>query len=110
MCPLRTSHLSTMSLLPPLEQSADDTRTFAVTAVSKALIDVVARDVAAFRFHNHAAFHLVGRFSTICKKVEELVQAIEGGPGDNWDAYDKYTPAIDPLEEYVTSLLFVHAV
>ena len=90
-----------MSLFESLTKAAANSISYPATAVSKALIEIVAEDVCTFRRNTQVSYRIVEQFSAIRKCIEDLIKEVEEPTTTDWTAYDTYTEAIDPLEEYV---------
>ncbi|THH16623.1 hypothetical protein EW146_g4045 [Bondarzewia mesenterica] len=70
------------------------------TDVIKYLIaESIAPDVCAFRRNTQVSYRLVDRARDIFNRINTLIRSVD--EEDNWDNYDKFTAAIDPLEECV---------
>ncbi|THH18652.1 hypothetical protein EW146_g2380 [Bondarzewia mesenterica] len=73
------------------------------TDVIKYLIaESIAPDVCAFRRNTQVSYRLVDRARDIFNRINTLIRSVD--EEDNWDNYDKFTAAIDPLEERLFSL------
>lgn len=70
---------------------------YPATEVIKYLIDVVGHDVMSFRRNAQVSYLLVDRARDICNAINGYIQRTEGG--EDWIAFDRYTDAIDPIEE-----------
>ena len=86
-----------MSLFDVITKS-ETAAPYAATAVSNALIKIVGQDVCGFRRNTQTSYRIVEHAATIRAEIDALIKKVEDGSGD-WDAYDDYTAAIDPLEE-----------
>ncbi|KAI0067483.1 hypothetical protein BV25DRAFT_1111046 [Artomyces pyxidatus] len=75
---------------------------FPATELIKYLIEAVGHDVVAFRRNTQISYRLVDRVRDICNEINSLIQKVEDE--DSWDSYDKFTAAIDPLEELLFAL------
>ncbi|KAH9953633.1 hypothetical protein BC827DRAFT_1159128 [Russula dissimulans] len=61
------------------------------------LIETIARDVVQFRRNTQVSYHFVDRARSICDIINALIRKVD--EEDDWDSYDKFTEAIDFLEE-----------
>ncbi|QRV99747.1 hypothetical protein RhiJN_27766 [Ceratobasidium sp. AG-Ba] len=65
--------------------------------VAEHLIAIRAADVCAFRRNTQVSYRFVDAARCLVDKINDLIAAVEND-GD-WSAYEKFTVAIDPLEE-----------
>lgn len=70
---------------------------YPATNVSKYLIELIGKDVCAFRRNTQVSYRVVEQARAISRTINELIKRVD--ENDDWDAFDKYTQAIDPLEE-----------
>jgi len=70
---------------------------YPATEVIKYLIDTVGHDVMSFRRNTQVSYLLVDRARDICDAINGYIQRTEGG--EDWMSFDKFTNAIDPVEE-----------
>ncbi|KAF8593608.1 hypothetical protein BDV93DRAFT_549482 [Ceratobasidium sp. AG-I] len=70
----------------------------AATQAIGSLIDVIAADVCALRRNNQVSYHFLELARKLWIHIDSLIKAVEDNEY-NWDAFDKYIAAIDPLEE-----------
>jgi len=70
---------------------------YPATEVIKYLIDAVGRDVMSFRRNAQVSYLLVDRTRDIFDVINAYIQSTESG--EDWNSFDKYTNAIDPIEE-----------
>jgi len=73
------------------------TEAYPATELIKYLIDAVGRDVNSFRRNAQVSYLLVDRTRDIFDAINAYIQRTESG--EDWDSYDKFTSAIDPIEE-----------
>jgi len=73
------------------------TEGYPVTEVIKYLIEVVGRDVVSFRRNAQVSFILVDRARDICDAINIHVKKTESGT--DWASFEKFSDAIDPVEE-----------
>lgn len=71
---------------------------FPATELIRYLIEAIGQDVSAFRRNAHVSYRLVDRIRDICNEINAHIQKVD--EEDSWDSYEKFTAAIDPLEEY----------
>ncbi|KAF8599072.1 hypothetical protein BDV93DRAFT_560724 [Ceratobasidium sp. AG-I] len=71
---------------------------FAATRTIKSLIDVVATDVCALRRNTRVSYNFLELASNLWTEINKLIEIVDQGDSD-WDNYDRYVAAIDPLEE-----------
>ena len=72
---------------------------FPATESIRQLIETIARDVVRFRRNTQISYHFVDKARSVCDIINALIQRVD--EEDDWDSYDKFTEAIDLLEEYV---------
>jgi hypothetical protein len=72
---------------------------FPATESIKQLIQTIARDVVRFRRNTQISYHFVARATHVCDEINDLIRKVD--ENDDWDSYDKFTEAIDILEECV---------
>jgi hypothetical protein len=88
---------------------------FPATESIRQLIETIGRDVVRFRRNTQIAYNFVDRARSVCDIINALIQKVD--EEDDWDSYDKFTEAIDLLEECVrppqsfyTTLMFPQVV
>ena len=79
-----------------LNLTEPEAQSFPATNVSKYLIELIGKDVCSFRRNTQAAYRVVEQARTLAKTINELIADVDN-TGD-FDAFDRYSPAIDPLE------------
>jgi hypothetical protein len=79
-----------------------ENQVFPATESIRQLIETVARDVVRFRRNTQISYHFVDRARSVCDIINALIQKVD--EEDDWDSYDKFTEAVDLLEEYVHSM------
>jgi hypothetical protein len=72
---------------------------FPATESIRQLIETIGRDVVRFRRNTQIAYNFVDRARSLCDIINALIQKVD--EEDDWDSYDKFTEAIDLLEECV---------
>jgi hypothetical protein len=70
---------------------------YPATELIKYLIDAVGRDVVSFRRNAQVSYLLVDRTRDIFDAINAYIQRTESG--EDWNSFDKFTNAIDPIEE-----------
>lgn len=70
---------------------------YPATELIKYLIDAVGRDVMSFRRNAQVSYLLVDRTRDIFDAINAYIQNTESG--EDWESFDRYTNAIDPIEE-----------
>jgi hypothetical protein len=70
---------------------------YPATELIKYLIDAVGRDVMSFRRNAQVSYLLVDRTRDILNAINAYIHRTESG--DDWDSFEKFTNAIDPIEE-----------
>jgi hypothetical protein len=70
---------------------------YPATDAIKYLIDTVGHDVMSFRRNTQVSYLLVDRARDICDAINGYIQRTESG--EDWISFDKFTNAIDPIEE-----------
>jgi hypothetical protein len=76
-----------------------ENQVFPATESIRQLIKTIARDVVRFRRNTQISYHLVSRATSVCDEINDLIRKVD--ENDDWDSYDKFTEAIDVLEECV---------
>ncbi|KAI0048490.1 hypothetical protein FA95DRAFT_1041453 [Auriscalpium vulgare] len=75
---------------------------YPVTELIKYLIEAIGHDVVTFQRNTQVSYRLVDRVRNICDKINDLIAKLE--EEDSWDNYDKFSEAIDPLEDLLFQL------
>jgi hypothetical protein len=70
---------------------------YPATELIKYLIDAIGRDVMSFRRNAQVSYLLVDRTRDIFDAINAYIQRTESG--EDWESFDKFTSAIDPIEE-----------
>jgi hypothetical protein len=65
----------------------------------KYLVQAVGRDVVSFRRNTHVSYMAVERARDIIKSINEYIAKVEDSETGDWDSFEKFTMAIEPLEE-----------
>ena len=71
----------------------------AATEVAKYLVQAVGRDVVSFQRNTQVSYMVVERARDIVKAINEYVDKVENSTTGDWDSFEKFTTAIEPLEE-----------
>ncbi|KAG8708729.1 hypothetical protein FRC09_001075, partial [Ceratobasidium sp. 395] len=74
---------------------------YPATDLVEHLIKLVGADVCALRKNTQTSYRFVDTARSLCDSINELIKRTEDD-GD-WDAFQKYSDAIDPLEETLRS-------
>jgi hypothetical protein len=72
---------------------------FPATESIKQLIETIGRDVVRFRRNTQISYNFVYKARASCEAINALIREVD--ENDDWDSYDKFTEAVDLLEEYV---------
>jgi len=64
----------------------------------KYLLQAVGRDIESFQRNTHVSYMVAERARDIVKEINKCIINVENGEED-WASYDKFSAAIDPLEE-----------
>ena len=83
--------VSSMNLAGP------STEGYPATEVIKYLVDAVGHDVMSFRRNAQVSYILVDRAREVCEAINEYIRFTENGA--DWTSFEKFTNAIDPIEE-----------
>ncbi|KAJ3554194.1 hypothetical protein NM688_g3233 [Phlebia brevispora] len=75
---------------------ADNAESYPATSVSKYLIELIGKDICGFRRNTQTSYRVVEQARAIAFAINTFIKRVE--EHDDWDAFDKYTEAIDPLE------------
>ncbi|KAI0271229.1 hypothetical protein BGY98DRAFT_201365 [Russula aff. rugulosa BPL654] len=95
-----TDNVTTIS---SINLPGSSTEAYPATELVKYLIDAVGRDVMSFRRNAQVSYLLVDRTRDIFHTINAYIQRTESG--EDWDSYDKFTNAIDPIEEALFALI-----
>ncbi|KAI0291654.1 hypothetical protein B0F90DRAFT_1823677 [Multifurca ochricompacta] len=74
-----------------------ENQVFPATESIRQLIETIGRDVVRFRRNTQISYHFVDRARSVCDVINALIQKVD--EEDDWDSYDKFTEAVDLLEE-----------
>ena len=79
----------------------DNPKEFAVSDLSKKLIEWVGLDVIRFRRNQQVAYRIVDHCRETYDQINGVIDTIEEGPGEeaDYDKFTTYTDAVDALEE-----------
>ena len=72
---------------------------FAATEAIKFLLQAIGRDVVSFRRNTHVSYLVVERARDIANAVNDYISRVESSTTGDWDSYEKFSAAIEPLEE-----------
>jgi hypothetical protein len=70
---------------------------YPATDVIYKLIQLAGADVSSFRRNPQISYRLVELARDLYDEINKLIHEVDRD--GNWDKYDKYTQAIDPLEQ-----------
>lgn len=70
---------------------------FPATESIKQLIETIGRDVVQFRRNTQISYNFVDQARLSCQAINTLIRKVD--ENDDWDSYDKFTEAVDRLEE-----------
>jgi len=73
------------------------TEGYPATEVIKYLVEVVGCDVVSFKRNAQVSFILVDRARDICDAINVHIKKTESGT--DWASFEKFSDAIDPIEE-----------
>ncbi|KAI0056747.1 hypothetical protein BV25DRAFT_1842149 [Artomyces pyxidatus] len=76
---------------------------FPATELIKYLIEAAGHDVVSFRRNTQISYQLVDRTRYICNVINSLIEAVDDD--ETWDTYDRFTAAVDPLEQLLYKLI-----
>ncbi|KAI9508639.1 hypothetical protein F5148DRAFT_1283811 [Russula earlei] len=76
----------------------------AATEAVKYLVQAVGRDVVTFRRNTQVSFMAVERARDIVNAINEYIAKVENSATGDWDSFERFTNAIEPLEEQVPIL------
>ncbi len=72
---------------------------FAATEAIKCLLQAIGRDVVSFRRNTHVSYLVVERARDIVNTINEYISRVESSTTADWDSFEKFSVAIEPLEE-----------
>ncbi|KAI0263542.1 hypothetical protein BC834DRAFT_301052 [Gloeopeniophorella convolvens] len=116
--PTSPTGLSTGSVTPPSDLLSPSTTSmstleeeltsvtngaYPATELIRHLIQAVGHDVVSFRRNAQVSYMLVDRAREICEQINDYIHRTEGG--QDWDSFEKYTNAIDPIEDTLFKLI-----
>ncbi|KAH9032228.1 hypothetical protein EDB85DRAFT_1258787 [Lactarius pseudohatsudake] len=78
---------------------------FAATEAIKCLLQAIGRDVVSFRRNTHVSYLVVERARDIVNAINEYISRVEGSDTGDWDSFEKFSSAIEPLEDILFQLL-----
>ncbi|KAF7982745.1 hypothetical protein HWV62_26628 [Athelia sp. TMB] len=96
----------TMSLFEVLTDVKVDNHENASTQLIQDLLNVSAFDACTAKRNTFSAFGLLSDARDLCKEIHKLAKQVDEAEAlDDWVAYDKYTAAIDPLEQLLFKIV-----
>lgn len=72
---------------------------FAATEAIKWLLQVIGRDVVSFRRNTHVSYLVVERARDIVNTINDYIARVENSVTGDWESFEKFSTAIEPLEE-----------
>ena len=72
---------------------------FPATEAIKWLLQVIGRDVVSFRRNTHVSYLVVERARDIVNTINEYIARVESSETGDWESFEKFSTAIEPLEE-----------
>ncbi|KAI9439116.1 hypothetical protein H4582DRAFT_117595 [Lactarius indigo] len=78
---------------------------FAATEAIKCLLQAIGRDVVSFRRNTHVSYLVVERARDIVTAINEYISRVESSDAGDWDSFEKFSSAIEPLEDILFQLL-----
>ena len=85
--------------IEPLSLTNFKGSSFAATEAITFLLQAIGRDVVSFRRNTHVSYLVVERARDIANAVNEYIARVESSTTGDWDSYEKFSAAIEPLEE-----------
>jgi hypothetical protein len=71
----------------------------AATEAVNYLFQAVGRDVVSFRRNTQVSYMVVERARDIVTAINDYIAKVENSVDGDWDSFEKFTVAIEPLEE-----------
>lgn len=71
----------------------------AATEAVKYLFQAVGRDVVSFRRNTQVSYMVVERARDVVGAINNYIAKVENSVDGDWDSFEKFTVAIEPLEE-----------
>ena len=69
------------------------------TEVVKYLLQAVGRDIVSLQRNTHVSYMVTERARDIVKAINECIINVENSATGDWESYEKFSEAIEPLEE-----------
>ncbi len=69
------------------------------TEAVKYLLEEVGRSIASFQRNTHVSYMVAERARDIVNAINECIINVENSETGDWTSYDKFSEAIEPLEE-----------
>jgi DNA-binding LacI/PurR family transcriptional regulator len=88
--------MSTKTLLGLTDVENDD---HGATEAVKYLLQAVGRDIASLQRNTHVSYMVAERARDIVKAINDCIINVENSATGDWESFDKFSKAIDPLEE-----------
>jgi DNA-binding LacI/PurR family transcriptional regulator len=83
--------------LPGLTDVGNDDH--GATEAVKYLLEAVGRNIASFQRNTHVSYMVAERARDIVKAINACIISVENSATEDWESYDKFSEAIEPLEE-----------
>jgi len=96
---LHHTRFDTFSLYDQL--AAVPSQAFVATDCIKHLIQVVSYDICALKRNTQTAYLLIYKICDMYKEINDLIRRVDTEDGNTWGSYDRYTTAINPLEDFL---------
>lgn len=71
---------------------------FGVTELIKSLIQIISYDIYDVKRNVLSIYHVIEGARDLYKEINNFLALAESDDGNNWENFDKFTKAIDPLE------------
>ena len=71
---------------------------YGVTDLIQRLIGVITHDVGGFKRNTFTSYQILKQSTDHLAEIKRLIKLTDSDQG-SWEDYDKYTEAIDPLEQ-----------
>jgi len=69
------------------------------TEAAKYLLQAVGRDIMSLQRNTHVSYMVAERARDIVKAINDCIIDMENNETGDWTSYDKFSAAIEPLEE-----------
>jgi hypothetical protein len=65
----------------------------------KYLLQAVGRDIVSLQRNTHVSYMVAERARDIVKAINKCIIDVENSATEDWTSFDKFSKAIEPLEE-----------